>query len=147
MAKVNKQIKGRQVGQGGVGSFETQESYDDNLLPDAAELARLKDLDPEIISWLKERTSKEQDARHDFTDRRMGLMEKGQRRAFTVDVITVVCAFILMAGGMCLSYVLLKEKEILTGSLFGGATILFAARSFLNFRKNLQGEKDKVKEK
>jgi uncharacterized membrane protein len=145
MAKANRRIQGRQViGQTG-SSFEQHESYDDSLLPDSNEIAKLKELDPEIIPWLKDRTAKEQDARHDFTNRRVGLIESGQRRAFTVDVITILCAFLLMFGGMFLSYILLQNQQIVTGSIFGGATILFAAKSFLNFRKPTSESKDKSK--
>ena len=125
-------------------SFEQQESIDDSLLPDAEELAKLKELDGDVINWVKERTAKEQDARLDFNNRKMTLVEKGQRMAFTVDIIAIGAAFIITMSGMAFSYLLIQANQIVTGSVFAGATILFAANSFLNFRKKNQNN---VKEK
>ncbi len=125
-------------------SFEQQESIDDSLLPDAEELAKLKELDGDVINWVKERTAKEQDARLDFNNRKMTLVEKGQRMAFTVDIIAIGAAFIITMSGMAFSYFLIQANQIVTGSVFAGATILFAANSFLNFRKKNQNN---VKEK
>ena len=125
-------------------SFEQQESIDDSLLPDAEELAKLQELDGDVINWVKERTAKEQDARLDFNNRKMTLVEKGQRMAFTVDIIAIGAAFIITMSGMAFSYFLIQANQIVTGSVFAGATILFAANSFLNFRKKNQNN---VKEK
>ncbi len=38
-------------------------SIDDNLLPDAFELERLKNVDPNIITWMMARSEQEQSAR------------------------------------------------------------------------------------
>jgi hypothetical protein len=142
MAKVNRNVRGRQlVSQQGQGStFEHQESYDDSLLPDAEELTKLKVLDNDIMPWLKERTAKEQDSRLDFTNRRMALLEKSQARAYRVDQTSIILAFIIMMSGMGFSYLLLTKDKILEGSIFAGATIFFAVRAFLNFRKNSEKE-------
>jgi uncharacterized membrane protein len=119
-------------------TYEQNESFDDSLLPDAIELEKLKALDSDIIHWIKARTEKEQDARLDFNNRKMSLIEKSQTKAFTVDIISLVLAFIIIMIGMCFSYFLIKEDQIVTGTIFAGATILLAANSFLNFRKKLQ---------
>lgn len=116
-------------------SYEQHESFDDSLLPDAEELARLKELDPEVINWVKERTAKEQDARLDFNNRKVNLIEKGQKMAYTVDLVAIGAAFIITMSGMGFSYLLIGEGQVITGSVFAGATIIFAANSFLNFRK------------
>jgi uncharacterized membrane protein len=136
MAKVNKQIRGRHVSSGQGASFEQQESYDDSLLPDAEELIKLQNIDSNIMPWIKERTAKEQDARHDFTDRRMTLLEKAQSRAYKVDLVSIILAFIIMMSGMYFSYLLIGKDKILESSLFAGATIFFSVRSFLNFNRN-----------
>jgi len=145
MAKLNKQIRGRQVTSGQGSSFEHQESYDDSILPDADELAKLQNIDADIMPWIKDRTSKEQDARHDFTDRRMTLLEKSQSRAYNVDLVSIILAFIIMMSGMYFSYLLIGKDKILEGSIFAGATIFFAVRSFLNFRKNNNPANQKTK--
>jgi uncharacterized membrane protein len=116
-------------------SYEHQESIDDSLLPDAQELARLKEVDPSVMEWIKERTAKEQDARLDFNDRKMRVIERGQKMAYTVDLVAIVAAFVITMSGMGFSYYLIKANQIITGSVFAGATILFAANAFLNFRK------------
>ncbi len=124
-------------------SYEQHESIDDSLLPDAEELAKLKELDAGVVDWVKERTAKEQDARLEFNNRKMTLVEKGQRMAFTVDVIAIGAAFTITMSGMAFSYFLIQANQIVTGSVFAGATILFAANSFLNFRKKNQNNGQK----
>lgn len=116
-------------------SIEHQESIDDSLLPDAEELARLKDIDPSVMEWIKDRTAKEQDARFDFNNRKMRLLEKGQKMAYNVDIIAMVAAFLIIMSAMAFSYFLILANQIITGSIFAGATILLAANAFLNFRK------------
>lgn len=137
MAKQTRQIRGVNIqsSPGRGTSFEHQESIDDSLLPDAAELTKLKELDPNIIEWIKERTAKEQDARLDFNDRKMAILEKSSTRTFNIDVLTIFCAFFIIVLGMLFSYVLIEKGLTIVGSVFAGATILLAANAFLNFRK------------
>lgn len=40
-------------------SLEHHAAYDDNLLPSAEELSKLKSIEPDIIPWIMERTEKE----------------------------------------------------------------------------------------
>lgn len=128
-----------QRGQGA--SFEQQESIDDSLLPEATELAKLKELDGEVITWIKSRTEKEQDARLDFNARKMTLIEKAQRKAFTIDIVAISAAFLIVMSGMVFSYFMIQKDLVIQGSLFAGATIFLAANSFLNFRKRQSAEK------
>lgn len=137
MAKQSRSVRQSQVAshQGRGASFEQHESYDDSLLPEAAELARLQELDPNIMQWIKDRTEKEQDARLEFNSRKMNLIEGSTRKAYRIDLLTSTYAFLIVVLGMGFSYLLVKEGQILTGSIFAGATILYAASLFLNFRK------------
>lgn len=137
MAKQHKIVKASHaVGQKGTGqTFEHQESIDDSLLPDASELARLQELDPDIVSWIKDRTAREQDARHSFNDRRMGLLEVGQKRTYRLDVITVVFAFLIIMAGIGFSAFLIYFGQSVVGTIFAGGTLIFAASAFLNYRK------------
>lgn len=141
MAKHHRQTKQSNVidrhGQGV--SYEHQESIDDSLLPEATELASLKELDPDVMSWIKDRTAKEQDARLDFNNRKMRLLERGQKMSYNIDLVAVVAAFTITMSGMLFSYFLIQADQIITGSIFAGSTILFAANSFLNFRKKNSG--------
>jgi len=146
MAKQHRSVRQNQVASGngrGV-SYEQHESYDDSLLPEAAELARLKDIDPTIIDWIKARTEKEQDSRLDFNARKMDLIEASTNKAYRIDCLTSTYAFIIVIAGMFLSCFLIKEGQILTGTFFAGGTIIWAASLFLNFRKK-QDEKKSPK--
>lgn len=116
-------------------SIEHQETFDDNLLPDAKELNLLQKIDPNIMEWIKNSATKEQNARHDFNDRRMKIIEKGQKKSFSIDVMTIFSALIVILSGMLFSYYLISQDMKTVGTLFGGATVIIAASSFLNFRK------------
>ena len=137
MAKRNKTIKATHLeGPQGAGiSFEHSESFDDNLLPEAEELARLKMLDPDIIEWIKATTSKEQAARHDSNSRKIKIIESAQAKAYRMDRFQVICASIIILAGMGLSAFLILKDQIIVGSIFGGATIVVAANSILKFGK------------
>ncbi|MDI9366146.1 MAG: hypothetical protein QM541_14410 [Flavobacterium sp.] len=145
MAKKTTHIKGANVvatnGKGA--SFEHHESFDDNLLPDSTELSKLKELDPTIIEWVKERTAKEQDSRISFNDRKMSLLEKNNSRFFILDILSMLSAFAIIIAGMWFSYFLLIHKEVVTSTIFAGGTILFAANAFLNFRNKKSTETPK----
>ena len=116
-------------------AFEQHFSIDDSLLPEAKELAKLKEIDPNIVDWIKERAEKEQNARHEFNNRKISLIEKEAKRNFTVDIITILSAFFIIVLGMGFSYFLIMNKMEITGTIFAGATIVFAANAFLNYRK------------
>lgn len=88
-------------------------------------------------------TEREQTARIDFNSRKMGLLEGSTKKAYNIDRLTVMLAFIIIIAGMAFSYLLISVGQVITGSIFGGVTIILAANSFLNFRKNFAKEKSK----
>lgn len=116
-------------------SFQQQEIYDDNILPNPIELEKYKEIDPTLISFLKERATNEQDARLDFNDRQMGVVEKSGRRNFLINMYAITCALIVIVLGMGLSYLFITNNLPVQGTIFGGAVIYFAARAFLNHGK------------
>ncbi|MEI9917527.1 MAG: hypothetical protein WDO14_01845 [Bacteroidota bacterium] len=77
----------------------------------------------------------DQQARHQETMSKFGIIDAEQNRLFKIDFLTIIVAFLLMIIGMLLSYFLLISGLTTTGGLFGGSTLIFAALSFLNFRK------------
>lgn len=147
MAKGRRSVKRTDVQgpQGNGVSYEHQESFDDNLLPDAVELERLKNLDPDIMDWMKSTTSKEQSARHDFNSRKIGLFESSQKKSFRMDVIQATYAFIIIMSGMFFSYILIEKDQLVYGSIFAGGTILFAGNAFLKFRKTNSTDSEQKK--
>ena len=137
MSRHNKQTKGIVQRQGQHVAFTQQEIYDDNYLPSADELAKYKQLDPDIINWIKERTEKEQDSRIDFNNRKMKLLESDQQKNFIIDICTIIAAFTILILGMFFSYHFIEAGRNLEGAIFGGGTLLFAANAFLNFRNKI----------
>ena len=124
-------------------SVENHASFDDSLLPDAVELAKLKELDPNVIEWVKTRTALEQDARLSLNNKKIEIIEKDQIYRYNIDRIALLLAFLIVVFAMIISGFLIYKGQILTGSLFAGATILLAANSFLKFRKNLPDQHKK----
>lgn len=118
-------------------SVENHASFDDSLLPDAVELGRLKELDPNVVDWVKDRTAIEQDARIDLNKRKVAIIEKDQIYRYNIDRIALVFAFLIVVFAMGISGFLIYMGQVITGSIFAGATIILAANAFLKFRKNL----------
>lgn len=125
----SKQIATRQ---GNGQHLERTEEFDDNLLPDAGEIERLYTMDPTILDWLKSTTEKEQNFRHSETERRTNIVAKIEKGERNLNTLGLTFGFIIVAGGMVLSYFLLIEKDNLwLGSIFAGGTIITAASLFI----------------
>lgn len=117
---------------------ENTEVFDDNLLPDATEIQALAQIDPEILNWLKDRAEKEQDFRHEIFKKRTEILEcdvKGNQR---LNLRGMTYAFIIIMSGMLFSAFLIHLGHLITGSIFSGLTILYAAALFY---KRKGGEK------
>ncbi|WP_158991431.1 hypothetical protein [Mucilaginibacter sp. L196] len=137
----NQKVNHLQTHQGRGVAYEQSESYDDSLLPDANELAKLKELDPNIIEWIKERTAKEQDARISFNNRKMALIEGSTTKSFALDIITLIVVVIIILGGMAFSAYLISKDLKVEGTVFGGVVVIAIVNSVLNFRKHKPIEK------
>lgn len=112
-----------------------QIEFDDNPLPPSEELAKYKSLDDDIINWIKLRADKEQSSRLKIQECESNIRDKGVKRRFQIDMSTLIFAFIIILGGMALTYLLIMNDKPIAGGIFGGVTLLAAARAFLNFRK------------
>jgi len=122
--------------------LEHTEVFDDNLLPDAAEIERLQKLDPSILEWLKKRAEKEQDFRHDSFSKRAEIISLNERSNRTLNLFGLMAAFVIFLVGMLAGgYLILKDHSV-TGSLFCGATLLSAAGLFINRQQKVR-EKNK----
>jgi hypothetical protein len=75
----------------------------------------------------------------------MGLLEDGQKKAYRVDIFTILCAFLIIMTGMAFSAFLIYYGQSVIGSIFAGGTLFIAASAFLNFRKkhSTQGQAQK----
>lgn len=124
MAKHNRNITAAK--QGPLARIEQSEVFDDNLLPEAEEIAKLHVIDPNILPWLKSRAEKEQDFRHKgYTDRVKLVNDHNCREHNTVRYgLTIYFALVFSAG--IASFFLLREGHEVQGSMFGGAAAILA---------------------
>ncbi len=123
-------------------ALEHKETYDDNALPLAEEIERYKQIDPSFIPFIQEYIKNEQIARREnreaFTsleNRKLDLANDTNRKLFRLDLTTLILAATIVLGGMAVSAVLICVGQVLTGTIFSGLTLVYAANSFLNFRK------------
>lgn len=138
MAKQTKSTKQVQVrNHAGQGYHqENTEVFDDNLLPEAAEIQALHAIDPDILTWLKERAEKEQEFRHQAVNKRNDILNHDVKGTQRLNFFGMTYAFLIIMGGMALSAFLIDRGNVVTGTFFGGATILYAAALFYKRKPN-----------
>ncbi len=125
----NKQVQVRSHQGHGI-QHEQTEVFDDNLLPDAAEIKALSEIDPEIINWLKTQAEKEQAHRHVIVTKRTEILECDVKGTQKLNMRGMTYAFLIIMAGMFFSAFLIYLGHLLTGSIFSGLTVLYAAALF-----------------
>jgi len=111
--------------------LEQQDSIDDSLLPSAVELEKLKEIDPSIIQWIKERAEIEQNARIEFNKKQTDISEYHIHKTHNFNSTALVFSFILFLVILGLSaFFVIKELPV-TGTIFGGTAIITAIIFFL----------------
>ena len=109
-----------------------EEVFDDNLLPDAAEIEKLYAIDPHILDWLKQSADKEQAFRHKAFETKTDLVRNNERGLRKVNTMGLVFSFILTLAAMGFSsWLIFCDHEIL-GSIFGGGVIIAIISAFLS---------------
>lgn len=138
MSKSQRHIKQTDIRshQGNGRQLEQIETIDDNLLPDASEIEKLKAHDPEIMSWLKTRAEQEQSFRHETIKRRDNIVLIATGREFKLNIIGLLFAFIILLMGMSISAFLIYKGYIISGSIFTGSTIILGASLFIKRNKS-----------
>ncbi len=133
MAKQQRSIKQTNIrNHGSIGSqLEHTEVFDDNLLPEALEIERLKLLDPDIMFWLKSRGEREQDFRHKAYLNKLSILKFDMRSTRMLNVLGLCFAFLIFCIGMGFSYFLLMQGKQLEGTLFGGSTLFLGITLFI----------------
>ncbi len=119
---------------------EHTEVFDDNLLPDATEIAALAKLDPNILDWLKSRAEKEQDFRHDAFNKRTNLIDYNVKKEHTINILGLIFAFLIIIAGMAFSTYLIVLGQVITGTIFSGLTVVYAATLFIKKHKTEEKE-------
>ena len=108
---------------------------DDSLLPTAEELEKLKELDPDIMNWMKDRCVVEQDARIEFNKNRIKLAKHDMKWFYSNNFMSMFFVFIIAAMGLILSYMLIINDFPVIGSIFGAtglAIMVFSMRKSPN---------------
>lgn len=76
-------------------TLERNTIIDDSLLPNAEELAKLNNIDNNILPWILERIAKEQDARIQFNKDRMTLAKSESNHVHLYNFTALFMAFLL----------------------------------------------------
>ncbi|NBB32097.1 hypothetical protein, partial [Cellulophaga sp. BC115SP] len=121
MGKQSKSVKGTVAQpnqEGKLAMYEHQENYEDNLLPEAQELAKLKEVDPTLLPWLISRIEKEQDGRLSFNERQITLLEEETKRNYRLTSTSLYLAFFIALAGMGFSAYLVYSNLPIAGSIF-----------------------------
>lgn len=116
--------------------LEQTSIYDDNLLPPAEELAKLKEIDNDAISWIKKRTEIEQDARIKFNDDKIKLMDKNMSHVFIQNMSCIIIAFIIILSGIaCSAYFVYKGLNV-EGTVFCSSSLVLSIMIFMRWSNN-----------
>lgn len=118
-----------------------EETFDDNLLPDASEIEKLKELDPNIVDWLKARAEKEQDFRHNAYNERLKIVSKSEFGIRTVNYLGIIFSFFILLAGMFVSYNLIVNDYQIVGSIFTGIMLISVIAIFMSKVKSNNNEK------
>jgi uncharacterized membrane protein len=110
-------------------AIEQHTIVDDNLLPSAEELEKLKQVDSSIVQWIMQRAEKEQETRLHFNTERMRLAHRDVGITQTSLWLAFILAIAILALGGLFIYL---GKEV-AGTIFGGVGILVVIQSFLKF--------------
>lgn len=124
MAKHQRNL--RAANSGHLTRLEQNEVFDDNLLPDAAEIERLHNIDNNILPWLKARAEKEQEFRHEAYKTKTAIIDKHNSKEHNTLRLGLLIYFLLVVGAGTVSYFLVLQNFDIQGTIFGGTTLLFA---------------------
>lgn len=124
-------------------AVEQTSIYDDSLLPPAEELARLKEIDPDAVNWIKQRAEIEQDARIKFNNDKIRLMEKNMTYVFRQNLICILVSFVIIICGIACSAHFVSKGLNVEGTIFGSGTIVLAGMIFMRW-PTTHGNNDKT---
>lgn len=111
--------------------LEQNLAIDDSLLPNASELEKLKEVDPQIISWILERTEIEQNARIEFNQERVKLAKFDLKKTHVFNITALIFGFIIFIAVLALSAFFIINNLFVEGTLFGGTAIIGGALFFI----------------
>lgn len=116
--------------------LEQTSIYDDSLLPSSDELARLQQIDPNIIQWLMDRVTKEQDARIKFNEDKLALTNKSVNNAYKSSLLGMVLIFFIILSGFALTAWFLYMGIDVGATIFGGCSFVSLILALAKFKKD-----------
>lgn len=137
MSKIQRQTKARKD------EVVHQEMYDDAFLPSAEELAKLKEVNPDLIGWIMQRTEDEQKFRHRAYDDRTVVIKETIKCEHQLNYRGLIFCFIVLLFGMGVGGFLIYSGNIVSGSIFAGADLIIAAGLLYNRSDRLRQRNQK----
>lgn len=116
-------------------SLEQNSAYDDSLLPPADELAKFNEINPDIIKWIMDRTSLEQEVRHSHNQERLKMSKYEFRGTRRYNIAALIFAFLVIMAGLSFSTFLIYNEMNVVGTIFAGSTLIMAANAFIRASK------------
>jgi len=110
-------------------------TFDDSFLPSPNELKEYKEINPDIVKLLIDASKKEQEHRHFIDKQKIKAINRDSSSLHSINVLGMIFAFLIIAGGLCLSAYLIQSNKDVIGTIFAGSTIVIAALTFLNHTK------------
>lgn len=124
----NRQTHARARSSKGTEVALSETTTDAPLLP-IEQLARLKDIAPDKVEWMFEKTSDEISFRHSET-KRVNTM------TFIDRIAGLVFALLVAAGGIGGAIYLAMNDKVVVASVIGGATLVALVTAFIAARKS-----------
>ena len=124
MTKVARQNKAQADSSGKPVLYEQNMMIDDTIIPNAEELAKLKEVDPSLVRWVTSRCEQEQNFRHDFSRSQLKLANKELNGNISLHWACLIMVFLLILGALGASVYMLIIGISLAGSIFAGGTVI-----------------------
>lgn len=120
----------------GVGeSVEHIVTIDDNAMPSPEELRKYKELDPNLVKYFMDLTSKEQANRHESNRTRFKIVSNTQRRNYRANMSGMVLAFLSLVLILALTGVAIYLDHMWFASIFTATSIVMILKTFVNAGK------------
>ena len=145
MTKVARQDKAHADGSGNPVLVERNMTIDDTIIPNADELAKLKEVDPTLVQWVTSRCEQEQNFRHKFSHDQIGLAKKELHGNISLHWACLIMVFLLILGALGASVYMLIQGVNLAGSIFAGGTVIGIAIAFAKLLPTRNNNQSKTK--
>ena len=110
-------------------------TVEDSFLPSPVELKAYLEINPAIVELLIKASKEEQVHRHYMDRQKIKTINRDSRSVHIINLTGMFLAFLVMITGMALSAYLIYKGMDITGTMFGGATIIMAVFAFLKQAK------------